>query len=554
MLVIEPTSGREPTRWADINWTAVEGNVRRLQGRIFRATANGDHAKVRNLQRLLVRSMSAKLKAIRQVTQENDGKHTPGIDGVVCDTPEARLALLKDGLTLKGYRPKPVRRVYIPKANGKRRPLGIPTVKDRVMQALVKTALEPEWESRFEANSYGFRPGRSCHDAIEAIFTTLNHQGCSEWVLDADISGCFDSIDHDALSRRLPVFTMTIRRWLEAGVVELGTLSDTDAGTPQGGVISPLLANIALDGLEREFGSERPNGPPLSPAFRKGANKGIQLIRYADDFIVTAPTRETLEQYVTPKVQGFLAQRGLTLSEAKTRIVHIDEGFHFLGFEVRRLGGKLLIRPEKDKVLAHLRGIKDYLDRHKQAPVGQVIKKLGPVIRGWAYYYRHCVASKVFNVARYRVWQMTWSWAKRRHRKKPSKWVAQGYFKNDGYWTLHDGAAQLYRHDATPITRHIKVMGRSSPMDPTQRDYWEKLKRNRVARQTYRKARLAMLRTQANACGLCGITFWPGDSIEDHHIQPRHRGGGHERDNRMLVHRWCHHAHHQRHGYKAAEA
>jgi RNA-directed DNA polymerase len=554
VLVVEQTEGRELTRWANINWSAAEGNVRRLQGRIFRATANGKHAKAKNLQKLLVRSMSAKLRAIRQITQENSGKHTPGIDGVVCDTPSDRLALLKDGLRLKGYRPMPVRRVYIPKANGKQRSLGIPTVKDRVMQAIVKMALEPEWECRFEANSYGFRPGRGCHDAVEAIFTALNKKGCSEWVLDADISGCFDNIDHDALLEKLPVFTATIRRWLKAGVVEFGKLSDASTGTPQGGVISPLLANIALNGLERVFGSERPDGTPLSPAFRKGPDKGISLIRYADDFVVAAPTREVLEGYVVPRVAAFLATRGLRLSEAKTRIVHVTDGFNFLGFEVRWLGGKLLTRPQKDKVLAHLRSSKDYLDRNKQATAGQVIKDLGPVIRGWSNYYRHSVAGWTFKYASHRVWQMLWAWAKRRHPKKPSKWVWGRYFKDDGYWTFTDGKSQLYRHNATPITRHAKVVGRSTPMDPDQREYWEGRKRQRVARQTYQKERLAMLRDQGNACGICGITFWPGDPIDEHHRTPKSRGGSDDRSNRVLAHRWCHHAHHQRHGYKAAEA
>jgi len=554
MLVIEQTNGRDLERWSDINWTAVEGNVRHLQGRIFRATAEGDMAKVKNLQKFLVRSMSAKLKAIRQVTQENGGKHTPGIDGMVCDTPKERLALLKNGLSLKRYQPKPVRRVYIPKANGKKRPLGIPTVKDRVMQAIVKMALEPEWESRFEANSYGFRPGRSCHDAIEAIHTTLNQKGCAQWVLDADISGCFDNIAHGALLKRLPVFTTTIRRWLKAGVVELGKHSDTTTGTPQGGIISPLLANVALDGLEREFGCERLDGTSIPPAKRRGLNRSLNLIRYADDFVVTAPSREVLEDYVIPKVEVFLAQRGLTLSEAKTRIVHVDEGFNFLGFEIRRFGGTLLTKPQKEKVLDHLRAIKAYLDGHKQTPVPNVIKDLGPVIRGWAYYYRHCAAKETFSKASHRVWAMTWTWAKRRHPNKPSKWVKARYFKADGYWTFTDGTAKLYRHNATPITRFTKVIGRSSPMDPKQRAYWEERKKRHVARETIQRDRLDLLQAQNNTCGLCGIPFWPGDPIDDHHQMPRHCGGGHEKENRMLVHRWCHHAHHQRHGYKVVEA
>jgi RNA-directed DNA polymerase len=239
MIFIEPTKGQTEPSWADIDWHAVETNVKRLQERIYRATTNGDWARVKNLQKLLVRATSNKLLAIRRITQENQGRHTAGVDGVLCDTPEARLELFRGGLKLQGYHPLPVRRVYISKENGKLRPLGIPTVKDRVMQAVVKAALEPEWEARFEANSYGFRPGRRTMDAIGAIHTTVSHKGSSEWILDADISGCFDNIDQERLLAKLPVFTATLRRWLKAGVVELGQYSPTDTGTPQGGVITP---------------------------------------------------------------------------------------------------------------------------------------------------------------------------------------------------------------------------------------------------------------------------------------------------------------------------
>ena len=554
MLIIEQTNGRELTRWANINWSAVEANVRRLQGRIYRAAAKGEQAKVKNLQKLLVRSRSVKLKTIRQVTQENRGKHTPGIDGVVCETPAARLTLLKEGLTLKGYRPKPVRRVYIPKANGKQRPLGIPTVKDRVMQALVKLALEPEWESRFEANSYGFRPGRCCMDAIQAIHTTLSQKGSSQWLLDADISSCFDEIDQEVLLKRLPVFTTAIRRWLKAGAIELGRYQDTETGTPQGGVVSPLLANIALDGMERVFGCEDTDGKPLSPAWRKGENRGLSLIRYADDLVATAPSREVLEQYVVPKLEAFLAERGLRLSEAKTRIVHVDEGFNFLGFEIRRFRGTLLVQPQKAKVIAHLREIKAYLKVHKQAPAVAVIKALNPKLRGWANYYRHSAASKTFAYADHRVWQMLWRWAKRRHPNKPSKWVKARYFKADGYWTFHESNAQLGRHSAIPITRYVKVTGRSSPMNPDQHAYWVQRKKRQVARTMPPWQRLAMLRDQNHTCALCGVVFWPGDPIDEHHLIPRHQGGSDASANRRLVHRWCHHAHHQRQGYKTVEA
>ena len=317
MISTEPTAGRGALQsWSSIDWPAVERNVRRLQERIFRASQNGEPAKVKSLQKLLVRSSSAKLLAIRKATQINRGKRTPGIDGVVCHVPPRRLAMFRKGLSLKGYRPKPVRRVYIPKGDGKERPLGIPTMLDRVMQALVKLALEPEWEPRFEANSYGFRPGRCTMDAIEALHRTLSKPGSSQWVLDADIAKCFDRIEHAALLARLPVFTTTIRRWL-SGVVELGALDPTTMGTPQGGIISPLLAN------SRSTASSVCSAPSAPTAARSplpaaGDNRGINLVRYADDFVVTAPSREVLEGYVIPRLDEFLAGRGLELSEAKT--------------------------------------------------------------------------------------------------------------------------------------------------------------------------------------------------------------------------------------------
>jgi RNA-directed DNA polymerase len=555
-IFIEQTDERTPPRWQDIDWRNVERNVRRLQERIYRATERQEWKKVRSLQKLLTRATSNKLLAIRRVTQENQGKHTPGVDGKVYTTPEARMALSQEDWTLKGYRPRPVRRVYIPKAKGKMRPLGIPTIRDRVMQTIVKAALEPEWEAKFEANSYGFRPGRCCMDAIEQIYITLNQKGSSLWVLDADISNCFDNISHKPLLTRIPVFMTPIRHWLKAGVIELGHYTDTETGTPQGGVISPLLANIALDGMERLFGSETPDGRRVRPSERKGLNKGISLIRYADDFVVTAPSREILETYVVPRLSQFLAERGLTLSQAKTRIVHREEGFNFLGFTIRYYKGKLLTKPQKGKVHHHLRHLKAILDANKHATIEQIVRKLNPIIWGWANYYRHGVSKRTFNYVQYRLWQMLWRWAKRRHSNKPPPWIRQRYFKSVGNrnWVFGDANVTLRNPADMPIVRHIKVRGRSSPYDPTLRDYWVKRNQRRVKQQANSWRKWNVLRRQECRCGQCGLPFQPEDNIHYHHRIPRHQGGSDGAHNRVAIHPYCHHQFHQRHGYKVLKA
>jgi RNA-directed DNA polymerase len=543
MTSIEPTAGRGALDdWSSIDWPAVERNVRRLQERIFWASQNGERARVKNLQRLLVRSRCAKLLAIRRVTQINRGKRTPGIDGVVCPGPSSRLAMFRKGLNLKGYRPKSVRRVYIPKTDGKQRPLGIPTMLDRVMQALVTLALEPEWEPRFEANSYGFRPGRCTMDAIEAIYRALSQKGSSRWVLDADIAKCFDQIDHAALLGRLPVFTSTIRRWLKAGVVELGTLNATTMGTPQGGVISPLLANIALDGMERLFGAERSDGRQIVPCLRKGSDRGINLIRYADDFVVTAPSREVLENVVVPRLAMFLASRGLELSAAKTRIVHIDDGFDFLGFNIRRFpNGKLLVQPQKEKVSAHRRALSAFLRENRQRPTAEVITALSPVIRGWCNYYRHAVSKRTFCVLDDHVWRITYKWAKRRHPNKTRRWVVNRYYGVDrGHgWVLCEGRLRLPRHNETRVSRFVKVKGKVSPFDPNLRDYWEERRQRRLVREAGRFNRVHLLKQQEGRCAVCRAVF---DADLDQHdntnvVVRRDPATG---DNaRVLVHRWC---------------
>ena len=546
MFIAEPTKAQVPS-WKDINWTAMERIVKRLQARIFRAAKQGEYKRLKNLQKLLARSTAAKLLATRQVTQENRGKFTAGIDGVKVETPKQRLELAQS-LSFKHYKPQPVRRVYIPKSNGKSRPLGIPTIKDRAMQALVKLALEPEWESRFEANSYGFRAGRNTMDAITAIHITLNHKGCSEWVLDADISACFDKIDHEFILARLHTFKPTIHRWLKARVVEFGHEKSSNSGTPQGGIISPLLANIALDGMERLFGCENQQAKTINPAKRKGNNKGLQLIRYADDLVLSAPSKEVLEEYAIPKLQAFLQDRGLELSEAKTRIVHVDEGFNFLGFTVRRFKGKLLTFPQKEKVTEHVRKIRRYLRSNLQSPTEKVIKDLNPVIRGWTNYYRHAAAKKTFSKVDHLVWQKLCLWAKRRHPDKPVKWVKPHYFTKSG--ALHANKITLLRYDATPITRYTKVKGKVTPFNPDEAEYWAERKRRKVTRETFSKAHLALLRKQKGKCALCGNILEERDMIDDHHLKGRTFNRADALEYRVLVHRWCHQAFHQRNGYK----
>jgi RNA-directed DNA polymerase len=543
----ERTKDHPSPTWADINWHHVEGHVRRWQERLYRATTNKAWKRVKNLQQLLVRATSNKLLAIRRLTPENQGNHTAGLDGVVYDTPAARWKLFQEDLSLKGYKPKPVRRVYIPTDNGKQRPLGLPTGKDRVMQAIVKAALEPEWEARVEANSYGFRPGRCTMDAMEAIHITTNRHDCSPWRLDADISGCVDTIDHGPLRAKLPVFTPTLRQWRKAGVVEVGFFAPTDTGTPQGGVISPLLANVALDGMERLFDADYADGRPKRPSLRQGLNKGIAVMRYADDVVVTAPTRDVLDTYARPRVEQFLHERGLALSEAKTRIVHIKEGFNFLGFHIRQFGtqGKWLSVPQKDKVLTHVRAIRAYLDAHKQTPAGRVIKELNPLIRGWANDYRHCAAKPVFQKVRHAPWHRLWRWAKRRHPTTGSKWVKARYFRDDGYWTCYEGKAEWVQPDATPITRFTQVTGKHSPDDPTLRQYWVERKKKPVGRETYAKQRLILHQRQGYRCALCRIPFIAGETIETDHLIPRSQGGTDDLSNTRLVHPWCHRPRHQ---------
>lgn len=545
-----PAAGAQ--EWRDVPWPRVERAVHALQRRIYRASQKGDRRTVHRLQRLLMSSWSAKCLAIRQVTQDNQGKRTPGIDGVAALTPEERVSLISR-LSLDA-KPQPVRRVWIPKpGTDEQRPLGIPTIYDRAVQALVKLALEPQWEAKFEPNSYGFRPGRSCHDAIEAIFGVTHLQ--AKYVLDADIAKCFDRIGHDALLAKIDTFPLVrrlVKGWLQAGVLDGDTLFPTEQGTPQGGVISPLLANIALHGLEDHLRSAFPRSRKVD-----GQSTPWQphVIRYADDFVVLHRDREVIRR-CHQLAQEWLAGLGLELKPSKTRFAHTlsDEGggcgFHFLGFHVRqfpmgkhrsgklrgdrKLGFKTLIKPSQEKVRLHYRKLAGIARRMSSCTQGELIRVLRPVIRGWSNYYRAAHSKRTFQTLDYLLFRVLWRWAKRRHHDKGARWIARRYWRMPG-WTFgcRDGPT-LPTHFATPIRRHVKVQGGKSPFDGDWL-YWT----SRMGRYPGISCWLAMLiRQQKGACAHCGQYLMPGSLLEVHHVYGR-QDNGRTRE-LVAVHRHCH--------------
>jgi RNA-directed DNA polymerase len=407
-----------PMDWQAIPWLKVHRQVRRLQARIVKATQAGKRGKVRALQHLLTHSFSGKALAVRRVT-ENQGKKTPGVDGATWNTSGSKTQAIS-GLKQRGYRPQPLRRVSIPKRSGKMRPLGIPTMNDRAMQALALLALDPIAETQADPNSYGFRLERSTADAIQQCHILLAKRTAPRWVLEGDIQACFDRISHDWLLANVPTDKTLLRKWLKAGYLEKQCLYPTGEGTPQGGVISPVLANLTLDGLEprlrKQFPSQRWNQP----------RDKVNLVRYADDFIITGTSKELLENEVQPVVEQFLAERSLELSSAKTRITPIEAGFDFLGQHVRKYnGGKLLITPAKENVKAFLAKVRGVLKAHQQAKAGNLILHLNPILRGWANYHRHVVSKRVFSKVDNAIDLALWRWAKRRHPRKSVAWISR---------------------------------------------------------------------------------------------------------------------------------
>lgn len=554
--------------WTHIPWRKLELKVYKLQKRIYKASQRGNVKLVHRLQRLLTHSWAAKYIAVRRITQDNQGRKTAGVDGIRSLSPAARIEMVtKLKLTSKV---KPVRRVWIPKpGKTEKRPLGIPTMSCRCLQALLKMTIEPEWEAQFEPNSYGFRPGRSCHDAIGAIYLSLKQK--SKYILDADIKGCFENINHQKLLSKLNTTSKmrgVIKSWLKAGVIDNERLFETEKGVPQGGAISPLLANIALHGLEnrlKEYICNIPlrysNGRVMNS---KDKRQSLSVIRYADDFVIMHSEKRIVEQ-AQVLTQQWLEEIGLSLHQEKTTVVHSlsndcgKPGFNFLGFHIRqyatgkhqcgvnsrgeKLHFKTNIRPSKRSVKTHYQKLKNITNSLKGISVEEYLGRINPVILGWSRYYSRVVSSKTFGKLDFMLDYKVLNTLERKHRRKGRRWALHHYYRQIGnrshtLVTAKEGkiTARLARHNDMSIQRHIKVRGATSPYDGNL-IYWA----TRMGMHPEMPKRKAMLlKKQQGKCPHCGLIFQNEDLLEIDHKIPRSIGGKDEYKNLQLLHRHCH--------------
>jgi RNA-directed DNA polymerase len=538
--------------WHSIDWKKVYRTVRRLQARIVKAVQQGRWNKVKALVYLLTHSFCGRALAILRVVS-NSGAKTPGVDGIIWDTPEAKSAAFRT-LRRHGYRPKPLRRVYILKNNGKQRPLGIPTMTDRAMEALYLHGLDPIAEEHADGHSYGFRVERNCADALEQVHIVLSNANGPDWVMEGDIRSCYDLISHPWLLDHVPMDKELLGKWLKAGYLEKHVWFATTEGTPQGGIISPVLANQALDGLQQTL-EDRFGG-----SARRRKRYKVHLVRYADDFIITGKSKVLLEYEVKPLVAQFLKERGLELSHEKTRVTHIEAGFDFLGQTVRRFpNGKVFTKPSRRSIKTFLGKVRETIKGSGGMTAGEMIWRLNQQIKGWTMYHRHAASKRIFTYVDSRIFRMLWCWGRRRHGNKSAKWLKKKYFKSVEHrdWVfsgvLRDSKGkawpiQLMSAAQVRIVRHVKIRSGVNPYDPEWEQYLEERQGWKLQQTAAGRGKIDYLwKEQQGRCLACGQTLRGAeDTWQIHHRIWRSHGGRSTFDNLELLHANCHRQFHVR--------